>query len=107
MYADDFELMGEVEISYESRRYLGFLNYVDKINGQDVPVREIERVNINGLTDIPVDRFMRRAAVKVIEQFPDADYYIPHYSKITIHQMFLGRRINEKMVIRAYKLKYD
>ena len=107
LYNDDFEYVGEVEISYDSRRYLGIFSHLDSLNHQTVPPREIENVNIAGVTDIAVNRYMRRAAVKVIEQFPLADYYVPLYSKKTTQQMFLGRRVNEKMVIRAYKLKSD
>ena len=107
LYNDDFMLLGEVEISYDARRYFGIFRYLDSLNNQYVEPRVIERVRISGMTDIPLNRFLERAAVKVIEQYPGADYYIPLYSKLTVEQMFLGRRYNEKMIIRAYKLKEE
>ncbi|MCB0804946.1 MAG: hypothetical protein KDC05_04055 [Bacteroidales bacterium] len=107
LYNDDFELLGEVEISYDARKYLGIFNYLDSLNNEYVEPRIIEKVNIEGMYDISLNKFMKRAAVKVIEEFPGADYYVPLYSKMTVQQMFLGRRYNEKMIIRAYKLKQE
>lgn len=105
LYNDDFKELGEVEISYDARRYFGIFNFLDSLNKEIVPPRQIESVKIAGVTDLSVNKYMRRAAVKAVETFPNADYFVPVYSKSTVLQMFLGKRTSEKMIIRAYELK--
>lgn len=102
---NDFELLGETEISYASRHYLGIINILDVVNDSIVNIRDIESVNFVGEKDMAISPYMRRAAVKVVEEYPAADYYMPVYSKRRVEKMFLGRKVSEKMIIKVYNLK--
>lgn len=102
---DNIELLGEAEISYSSRHYLGIINILDVVNDSIAKVRNIESVDFVGKKDMYVNPYMKRAAVKVVEEYPDGDYYIPIYSRRTVDRMFMGRKVSETMIIKVYNLK--
>lgn len=102
----DFEFLGEMEISYASRTYLGFINLLDSLNSEVVPPRIVEKVQVSGFSDIRMNDHLKRAAVKVVNQYPTADYYLPLYSRKTVEQMFMGKRTHVKMLVKVYKLKH-
>jgi hypothetical protein len=102
----DFEFLGEMEISYASRTYLGFINLLDSLNNEVPPQRVVEKVQVSGFSDIRMNDRLKRAAIKVVNQYPTADYYLPLYSRKTVEQMFMGKRTYEKMLVKVYKLKH-
>lgn len=105
MNIEQLELLGEQQISVDYRTYLGFIHALDSINNVAYDRRNITKVVFKGTKDFILPRYLNHAAVKVIEAFPDADYYVPMYSSCKENRMFLGRKTQKTMIIKAYKLK--
>lgn len=101
----NFELLGETEISVGYRTYLGFISSLDSVNHQAYNRRMVQKVTLKGHKDFCLPRYLDRAAYKVIEEYPGADYYVPMYTHKNILRMFLGRQTERAMVIKAYKFK--
>ncbi len=99
----DIEYIGEVEISYQSRQYLRIFRHLDSINNQRVDQRNIERVNLLGKSGIKMNKNLERAAVKAVEEYPNADFFVPVYRVTNIEKMFMGRIYREKMLLKAYR----
>ena len=72
---DQFEYLGETEISVSQKTYMGIFTKLDSINGIPKDIRNKKFTKFYGNQDIPVTGILQRAAYKVIEDFPDADYY--------------------------------
>jgi len=102
--SDDMELLGEMEISISYRRYLGIFRVFDKINGEDVNRRVINTVSLYGDKNVPLSPILKRALYEVHIQYPDADFLIPVFETEQKETMFLGRRVEKRAKIRAYKL---
>lgn len=102
---DQMELLGEQSISVDYRTYLGFIHALDSINHVAYDRRNIDKVVFKGPKDFILPRYLDRAASKILEAFPNADYYVPMYSTCKENRMFLGRRTKQSMVIKAYRLK--
>jgi len=102
---EQFEYLGETEISVNHKTYLGIFSRLDSINGLPKEPHNKKFVKFFGNHDIPVKGKMKRAAYKVIEEFPNADYYIPVNYQKNVTRMFLGSSKTQKMTIKAYKLK--
>jgi hypothetical protein len=103
---DQFEYLGETEISVNQKTYLGIFTILDSINGLPKDYHHKKFTQFYGNKDIPVKGAMKRAAYKVVEDFPDADYYIPVNYQKNIYRMFLGSRKTTTMTIKAYKFRY-
>jgi hypothetical protein len=103
---DQFEYLGETEISVKQKTYLGIFTILDSINGEPNDFRNKKFTQFYGNKDIPIKGVMKRAAYKVIEDFPDADYYIPVNYQKNVYRMFLGSRKTKIMTIKAYKFRY-
>lgn len=101
----NFELLGETEVSVDYRTYLGFINCLDSVNHEAYNRRIVNKVKLKGHKDFSLPRYLNRAAYKVVEAFPEADYYVPMYTRKKILKMFLGRQSEQAIVIKAYKLK--
>ena len=56
-------------------------------------------------TNIKLNVNVKMALYKVVEEYPDADYYVPVIKKTEVERMFLGRYVKESVTIKAYKLK--
>jgi hypothetical protein len=102
--SDDMELLGEMEISISYRRYLGIFRVFDKINGEDVNRRVINTVSLYGDKNVPLSPVLKRALYEVHIKYPDADFLIPVFETEQKETMFLGRRVEKRAKIRAYKL---
>ena len=102
---DQFEYLGEVEISVSQKTYFGMFTKLDSINGLPKDIHNKKFTKFYGNKDIPIKGIMKRAAYKAIEEFPDADYYIPVNYQKNVSRMFLGSSKTKKMRIKAYKLK--
>lgn len=105
MNLENFEPLGETEISVNFRTYLGFITCLDSINNIAYERRVVNKVVLKGHKDFNLHRYLDRATNKVIREFPEADYYVPMYTSRQVLKMFLGRSTRETMVIKAYKLK--
>jgi len=102
---DQFEYLGETEISVTSKTYFGVFRRIESINGLPKEMRNKKIAVFYGNKDIPVNGIIKRAAYKVIEDFPNADYYVPVSYQKDVNRMFLGNTKTLKMKIKAYKFK--
>ncbi len=102
---DDFDFLGETTISVESRVYFGIFRTIDRINEIDYNFREFKNLSLTGWSSLNLKGNLKKAAYKVVEDYPDADYYVPVYATREVDRMFLGRYEKELLVIKAYKLK--
>jgi len=102
---DQFEYLGETEISVTSKTYFCMFRKIESINGLPKELRNKKITVFYGNKDIPVNGIMKRAAYKVIEDFPNADYYVPVSYQEEVNRMFLGNTKTIKMKIKAYKFK--
>lgn len=103
---DDFDYLGDVQISISQKTYFGIFSKLDTINGVFNDNRHYKKfVKLKGTQDFPIKGRLKRAAYKVVEQYPDADYFVPVSSYKEVQRMFLGSRKTKTMTIRAYKLK--
>lgn len=103
----DFEYLGKTEISVQSREYLGFIQVIDSINNRAYNYRDVRFTELVGPRDIKLSGEMRRAAYKVIDEFPEATYYIVASDYKQIHRLFLGKQTIRRMEIQAYKYKIE
>lgn len=102
---NDYEQLGETTITVESRRYLGFINKIDKINDEDYNFRDVKIVELEGKTNIRLTGDIKKALYKVVEEYPNADYYVPVMKKTEVDRMFLGKYVKKSVTIKAYVLK--
>lgn len=105
MDMNDFELLGATSMSISFRNYFGIFHMIDEVNGQTYDRRNIKKVDWYGHKDFPVAGRINKATYKVVEEYPNADYYVPMYSNRQVMRMFLGKRVKQELIIKAYKLK--
>ncbi|PIB36627.1 hypothetical protein BFP72_15075 [Reichenbachiella sp. 5M10] len=105
MKLDDFEYMGKSEISVVSRKYLGVFKKIDSVNNEAYNFRDVKVVNLSGLSNIKLKTEMRKAAYKVLDDYPDASFYVVGSDYTKVHKLFLGSRHLRSMEIHAYKYK--
>ena len=102
---NDFEYLGESEIYVSEKTYLGIFTTVDSINGGRKEIHYKKFTKLQGNPVIKINRKLRQATYKVVEQYPEADYFVlVSYTK-EVKRMFLGSKKTYKAVIKAYKLK--
>ena len=104
MNFDNMQPLGETTISIETRTYLGIFVKLDKVNGVEYDRRNkpTARVNGDGL-NLRLAGNLRKALVKVVDEYPTADYYVVTSTKVETNQMFLGKAQTKTMVVKAYK----
>ncbi|MBO7624566.1 MAG: hypothetical protein J6S82_04575 [Bacteroidales bacterium] len=107
MNFDNMAPLGETTISIETRTYLAIFTVLDKVNGVEYDRRNqrTARVNGDGL-NLRLAGNLRKALVKVVDEYPNADYYVVTSTKVETHQMFLGKAQTKTMVVKAYKYMY-
>lgn len=101
----DFELLGATSVSVSMRNYFGIFHMIDEINGEVYNRRNIKKVDWYGYKQFPVRGRINKATYKAVEEYPEADYYVPMYSNRQVMRMFLGKRVKQELIIKAYKLK--
>ena len=104
---DDLEFLGESEISVEYRTYFGLISVIDQINGIPYDGKEIKTVRIGDKRDISLRLYskLNRAQYKLLDEFPDAEYFVVVNQTKSTERMFLGSYVNVKAKVRAYSLK--
>jgi hypothetical protein len=108
---DDYEYLGTIEVEASYKRYLGVFKLYSDINKQNVPVREVNVLNIfpigtsfnRSLAKPNVN--LRRALYKALVKNKDADFIIPVSITKEKHRMFLGSFNTEKYKVKLYKIK--
>jgi hypothetical protein len=105
MNMEDIELLGSTSISVTSRTYFGMFKTIDSVNNVEYNFREVKKVYLDRKKGVPLSKDLRKATYKAIEEYPDADFYVPVYSQNQVHRLFLGKRQTTTAVIKAFKLK--
>ena len=100
----DLELLGQTEITSSCFKYLGFINYINEINGVKFDPVNKNIAKIEGVW-LGVGNNLEYATYKVIEEFPDADYFHTVYITSYVEKLVLGKEIKTTAVIRAYGVK--
>ncbi|MCR4918516.1 MAG: hypothetical protein K5928_01695 [Prevotella sp.] len=102
---NDLVFLGESEISCEYDTYLGFIRQISKINGEPYqPGKDVKlnlsqgMINLNG-------KGMKLAAAKIIQDYPDATYFIKVMDTKETDVLFLGATTKRTAKVRAYKFK--
>ena len=102
---NDYVLLGESVVSIESREYLGFIKKIDKVNGEYYNFRDVKIVELEGNTNIDLRGDIKMSPYKVVDEYPQADYYVPTVKKTEVERMFMGKFVKESVVIKAYQLR--
>ena len=99
--------LGETTISIETRTYLGIFVQLDKVNGVDYDRRNQRTAWVKGDgLNFRLAGNLRKALVKVVDEYPTADYYVVTSSKVETNQMFLGKSQTKSMVVKAYRYSF-
>jgi hypothetical protein len=102
---NDYTQLGETVVTVESRVYLGFINKIDKVNGEDYNFRDVKVVELEGKNNIKLNGDIKKAVYKVVEEYPGADYYVPVMKTTEVERMFLGKYVKKSVTVKAYVLK--
>ena len=103
---DDFELLGEVDVSVEYSKYLLFFSMVNTINGE--PTSKSKNIIVfHGSSRLPIslDKHLNRAVYKAYKEYPNADFFMPTIISKEESKMFLGAKVKKEAKIQAYRLK--
>ena len=106
MTLDDYEFLGETQVEAEYHKYLGFITYVNTINGEPVSNND-NYVYLSGKRHIRVagSKQITKALYKAYKEFPNADFIMPTMSTKEVQQLFLGKKIKVTAKIKAYKIR--
>lgn len=103
----DFEYLGKTEISVRSRQYFGLIHVIDSVNNRPYNYRDIRIVELKGPRDMQLSSDMKKAAYKVLDEFPDATYYVVSSDYVKVHRLFLGKWSMHTMEVQAFKYKVE
>jgi hypothetical protein len=102
---DDYQYLGETTVSVNYKTYLGIFIHRETVNGKQYDRHNKTAVALRGDKDIRVPEKLRYAVYKALEDYPNADYYIPVRTVKTIRNVFGGSAVHYEMTIKCYKLK--
>jgi hypothetical protein len=97
----DFEYLGETELSVEYRTYLGVFRSIDVINGEKYDGKRVVHTKLPGCAPL----VLNRAAYKVWEEYPEADYLVVSRTQKSTERLLLGAEVKTSARVKAYKLK--
>ncbi|MFN7847942.1 MAG: hypothetical protein ACK5P4_12080 [Bacteroidota bacterium] len=108
---DDYEYLGTIEVDASYKKYFGIFKIYSSINGQDVPVREVNILNIHpigtssnsSLSNPNIN--LKRALYRALTKNKDTDFIIPISITKEKQRMFLGSYNLEKYKVKLYKIK--
>ena len=95
--------LGEVTVTVNSTVYLGIIRDIKTINGETYDFRNVKTTSLVGKKGFYYPSVLNKATYKVVETYPQADFYEPAYVTKERHSMFLGHTETVTMVIRAYQ----
>ena len=103
---DALEYLGDAQISIEYETNLLFFTQIITINGEDYD-RSIKNYGYFGGNSFMggLGYNLDRAAYKVYEDYPEGQYFMVVRQAATTQNLFLGRVVSAKAVIRVYKFK--
>ena len=97
----DFDYLGQTEISVEYRKYLGVFRTIDAINGETYDGKSYSYTMLKGTSSL----VLGRAAYKVLDEYPEADYLIVSRQNKSVERLLLGSEVKTSAKVKAYKLK--
>lgn len=104
MGMNDLEYLGEADISVEYTSYLGLFKSIEKVNGEVYNPTHKKQLSVNkGF--IFRNKKLDIAAYKLVEQYPQADYFQLVFETKDVDKLFLGSVNKEYARVKAYKLK--
>lgn len=101
----DMECIGETEISISEDIYFGIFKSTREVNGQKYDSWNKKTASLYGATWGHKARGFRKATPKVVEMFPDADFYQVVRESSKVERMFGMNAITRTALVKAYKLK--
>ena len=101
---NDLQFLGETEISVEYTTYLGFINTVEKVNGQKYDPTHKKLLKVKGDEFSTSDK-LKLAAYKLTELYPDGVYFQIVRQTKEVDKLFLGSLKKETARVRVYKFK--
>lgn len=96
----DIQFLGEVKVDIDVKHCFGVR--IKRINGIPFNRNKQTMVKLYGKQDIAHSPLMQYAMAGAVEKYPEADCYIPVYSKHTRR----GARTHQEWIIKAYKYKF-
>jgi len=102
---NDFQFLGEVKVDVEYRTYFNSINVYETINGETYNRRVSRSVHFVGDRGISLSIPIQKATYKVVDKYPDADYYVPVFTDKQIENMFMGSHTKEVVTFKIYKQK--
>ena len=104
---DDLEYLGESELSVSYRTYIGFISVIDYINGEpyDGVEHKYVRFGMQKKVDLKLYGRLQRASYKLVDDFPDAEYYVVTRQTKSKTNLFLGGDVTVTAKVKAYRLK--
>jgi len=100
---NDLQYLGQSTLTVQTRTYFGIIKITDYVNGISYDYRKVSSVDLNGSTDVKLPCELKKAAYKALEEYPDADYFVPVSIKKEVERMFLGNHTTQTVVLKAYK----
>lgn len=101
----DFEYIGSVKVDVSYRTYLSGIMVYDTINHLPYDRRVTRTVHFTGDKGMYLSLPIQKATYKVVDTYPQADYYVPIYRDKQTEKMFLGSRTTESVIFKVYKQK--
>ena len=99
-------IIGDVQ-SGKTSTYIGFISVIDSING--VPYDGVEkkyvRLGLETSQDMRLYSRLKRASFKLLEDFPDAEYFVVTRQTKSKTNLFLGGDVTATAKVKAYRLK--
>ena len=99
----DLKYLGESEITLTYNQYLGYLSTLQTVNGATYDPTNVKKTKIQGIKIH--QKYVNNALYKVVEEYPDADFYKLVYNKKEIDRLFLGKEVKQTIRIKAYSFK--
>ncbi|MBO4476320.1 MAG: hypothetical protein J5737_06340 [Bacteroidales bacterium] len=109
MHMEDLQYLGDSELTVTYDTYLGLFTRIRTINGNDFDPSVIRyasiRSNASGAAVTGISPVLTRASYKAYEEYPNADYFIVTRQESKITMLIMGKEIESKATVKAYKIK--
>lgn len=106
---NDFEFIGEGEVSVEYGRYFFFFTHLNLINGKEVATRNQTSIGFSGSGNfsftLSSNKKIKRAVYDMHVKYPNADFLVPVNIITETQGMILGSKVKQTMKVKAYKIK--
>lgn len=101
----DMECLGEVEVSITEDIYFGFIKTTRFVNGQKYNSWNKTTTSLAGATWGHSAKGLNKATSKVLEKYPNADFFKVVRQSSSTKRMFGMKEVTRTATIKAYRLK--